>query len=216
MRTWLVALVVASALTGCTSGAKSVLDTLVYAVRPNANVETTTLTPQLEYLRAVADGQTAFLALGYRESDGTEVYYSGSAEALHLRYGRVVRFTSSQKRIEVFFNSEATTSAWTAMKPGDTLIYERTVDQRPEYTFSQVQSVALTRLNNPPTTVNSVKINRQALVWFEERAKSDKGDLRSIFAVDIQSSAPSVVYSEQCLVKDFCLTLQRWSSSGAS
>lgn len=214
VRVWLV-LVAVSMLAACTSGSLSVLETLAYAVRPDARVDSASLNPQFEYLRTSADGRVAFLTLGYQESDGTQVYYSGSAEALHLRNGQVVRFTSAQKRIEASFDPQTTISAWAVMSPGDTLTYKRIVDQRPEYEFSQIQSVALTRLSNPPTAANLLKLDRQRLAWFEERIKSDRGELRSLFALDGEQSTPMVVYSEQCLVEGFCLTLQRWSASGA-
>lgn len=214
MRTWIL-LVAAAMLAGCTSGSRSILETLAYAARPDAHVESFALNPQFEYLRTIIDGRVAILALGYREIDSTLVYYSGLAETLHLRNGRVVQFTSSQKRIEIHSNPEVITSEWMTMNHGDTLTYKRIVDQRPGYVFSQDQSVVLTRLSSPPAAIRLVKLNRQALAWFEERIKLGTSEMRSIFAVDSQSQVPTVVYSEQCLTEGLCLTLQRWSASGA-
>lgn len=204
----------AAMLVGCTSGSRSVLETLAYAARPDARVESASLNPNFEYLRTVTEGRVAILALGYLEADATEVFYSGFAETLHIRHGRIVRFTSAKKRIDALYDSETSPSALITMRPGETVIYQRLIDQRPEYAFSQSQSVKLTRLKDPPRVANLVKLDRRSLVWFEERIRLDKGDLRSIFAVD-EKSVPTVVYSEQCLVEGFCLTLQRWSASGA-
>lgn len=204
----------AAMLAGCTSGARSVLETLAYAARPDARVESAPLNANFEYLRTIAEGRVAMLALGYVEADATAVFYSGSAETLHIRHGRIVRFTSAKKRIDALYNPETSPSALITMRPGETVIYQRLIDQRPEYAFSQSQSVKLTRLKAPPLVANLVKLDRRSLVWFEERVRLDKGELRSIFAVD-EKSVPTVVYSEQCIVKDFCLTLQRWSASGA-
>jgi hypothetical protein len=63
------------------------------------------------------------------------------------------------------------------------------------------------------------------LTWFEERIQpADRAGLLrresgadalppAKYAVEIAGDKETVVYSEQCLAKDFCFTWQRWSAA---
>lgn len=202
-------------LQGCSSGMRAIGDTLVYAVSPQKRVDAAALNPKFEYLRLESNGHVAMLALGYREADGTEVYYSGAAETLHIRNGRVIRFTSHFRSFEVHYASVVDSTLWMFDNRSQSIVYDRHIDEQPHHRFSQPQRVTFSRAIAAPEKTNLRGIDPKTLNWFQERIRPGDGDgFPSVYAVNARGPIPMVVYSEQCMTAQFCITLQRWSASG--
>ena len=206
------------ALTGCQSGqGHPALDMLkiafVGAPQPDGNH----LDPRFSYLRVTAGKQVAFLALGYVDphpQGDIEVYYSAKREVLRLQQGRLVGATG-------------TFTEWRQVRMVDVppwndvltqqraMVWTRVRDVMPGYRFNIEDRLALQAIA-PPGQSSMVGANPPNLRWFEERRIAADGDASADggrparYALEVSSGSVNVVYGEQCLSADLCVTWQRW------
>jgi hypothetical protein len=171
-----------------------------------------TFNPNYRYLRVTTGAQTVFMALGYidqRPEGAVEVWYSGSGEVLRLLDGRLVGTSglSTDWRAVRFSNLPA----W----PGDTgaKTYVRERDMMPGYRFGIRDEVVLAPTAAP---AQSTLAGRPAasLRWYEERSTSRPASASlppARFGVLTTGGAPRVVYSEQCISNDLCMSFEQWT-----
>ena len=157
--------------------------------------------PQYSYLRTVLNGTVIYLVLGYVDphpEGAVEVWYSGAGEIVKLRDGHMVG---------------------TAGLPVDWLdvrvvgnVRER--DLMPGYRFGVRDQVTRVPVAAPAPGQTTLKgVPPSSLRWYEERSTSTHADgalPTARFAVSTGPGVPVVVYSEQCVTPDICLSFERW------
>ena len=165
--------------------------------------------------RVVRDGRLALLARGSidkKNGRDTEVFFSARSEVLKLTGGRIEEFSGEQRHI-LIQPPGAGYPAWSLDTPTE---YSVEIDARPSYRFSIQQRRVLRPLLQPPKKTNLKEIDPASLKWFEELPLDHStAHERSLFGVRFEAGEPQVVYSEQCIASDLCLTLQRWRASGS-
>ena len=177
-----------------------------------------TFRPEFSYLRANFEGRTVFLVLGYVDAhpEGpTEVWYSASGEAVRLRHGRLVGtagLTIDWRAVRLF-NTPAWPSATAAERA--TARFQRERDLMPGYR-SGIRDEIEQRPIEPPA--DSLLAGRPAssLRWIEERSSTRPASASlppARFGLAPIGDRLEVVYSEQCLSRDLCLSFERWNPS---
>jgi hypothetical protein len=172
--------------------------------------------PEFSYLRASFEGRTVFLVLGYVDPhpDGpTEVWYSASGEAVRLRHGRIVStagLTTDWRAVRL-----SNVPEWTrAAKGGQpALRFERERDLMPGYRAGIRDEVEQRPIDPPGDTMLAGR-PAASLRWFEERSSTHPGSASlppARFGLAPVGDRLEVVYSEQCLSRDLCLSFERWN-----
>jgi hypothetical protein len=173
-----------------------------------------TFNPNYRYLRVTTGAQTVFMVLGYidqRPEGAVEVWYSGSGEVLRLLDGRLVGTSGlSTDWREVRFSK---LPAWSGDAAAKTYVRER--DMMPGYRFGIRDEVVLAPIAAP---AQSALAGRPAasLRWYEERSTSRPASASlptARFGVLQAEGAPRVVYSEQCISNDLCMSFEQWTPS---
>ena len=215
-----ISLLLVAALAGCASSTNAVIDSLRFSFKGHPDVTAIQLNPEFRYLRVTTSGRTALLVLGYvenRPQSPVEVWYSAEREVLRLQNGRVagtVGLTTEWRR--VVFPALPT---WTALgKIGGQTQWRRTRDVMPGYRFGMTDLLSLESI--PPPKSNELKgVDPSSLSWFEERMVGQEGvhamePLLPVarYAVEFDDGRETVVYGEQCLTPELCLTWPRWPS----
>jgi len=212
----LVALVLALALGGCTSGATAIVRTFSEVISGGDAAANAPINPSLRYLRAVLDGRTALLVLGYVDADARgpiEVWYSAEREVLRLQNGRLVGaagLTTEWRNVEV-----PELPAWAAMthaaRAGAPLGWTRVRDVMPGYRFG-LRDALLLRETQPPARHGLLGVDPARLTWFEEAVEAGSAESLPLarYAVDFSGGREVVVYGEQCIAPTLCFSWQRW------
>jgi hypothetical protein len=227
LRRLLTAVSVLATFTGCTPGMNAAVVSVQQLMKGAPSADDYKLDPQFAYLRVTRGRQVGLMWLGSMEQnrDGPiEVYYSSSGEVLRLQQGRIVGavgLTTEWRAVE-FVDAPRWSIAARSEAP---VRYVRLRDVMPGYRAGVRDELAVTPLKAPPA-VRLVGIEPRKLVWFEERLLSDRwsrfaGPAASAYeslppsryGVALQGDAEVVVYAEQCLAPDLCLTWQRWSQA---
>ena len=159
------------------------------------------------------------LVLGYVDPDpfgSVEVWYSADLETIRLQNGRLV-------------SSVGTKPSWSGVRleptppPWPDIVslpaqYIRHRDEMPGYRFSIKEQLAVNAWHGlPPIPLSDTLplAKARGYQWFRESAKPLAGRSGvelpdSWFALGDYNGESKIVYSQQCLAPDFCLTLQRW------
>ena len=161
----------------------------------------------IEYLKRRLDGRQAAMALGYRETDGrnvNEYWYSGQREMLYLQNGRIHGALGMTHEVR---DQLQPAPDWGLLQQRQgPYVWQRTMDVQPGYRYGVTESVVTQRFNASKAQMAQLA---EPAEWFEDLVTSKTQDgrpwtYRQIFAlVNLR-----VVYSEQCLAPDLCLTLQ--------
>lgn len=220
-------LLVASVLTACSSGTNALVDTARHIIGSGVDVSNVRLNPDIRYLRVSVSGRVALLALGYVEPHPLgpiEVWYSAEREVIRLQNGRLVGAVGLTTEWRAVSLPEF--PRWSELaKRTRGFQWVRTRDLMPGYRFGIKDSLSL----RPITALRRTEllgVDPESLAWFEESVELDLGarffsvfetslasDLAlppARYAVDLRSGAEVVLYGEQCISKDLCLTWQRW------
>lgn len=194
-------------LCACTAGTSAISESLRLLVPRDAEADRAVLRPGWRYLRVGIDGRVALLVLGYTEPHAggeTEVWYSAKGEVLKTRRGRIVAtagLTTDWREVRL-----PALPRWSAV--GATPIrYQRERDEMPGYRAGIRETLALRAIAAPGRGAPR-QIDAARLRWYEERDDNDGAAQRSLYAVHIAGDAETVLYSEQCLTRNLCLTLQ--------
>ena len=171
------------------------------------------LNPSLSYLRLQTGGREIFMALGYVDQtpDGpVEVWYSGEADVLRLRDGRVIGATM-KRGVNWLAVSFSSLPSWDAVV-GESW-FDRVRDESPGYRYGIAEKLRIRPIAAPADS-QLKNIPPASLSWFEESVQGDTGLPSARYAVKSDSAAPHrVIYAEQCLSSEYCFSWQVWPSS---
>jgi hypothetical protein len=230
IRWWSAVAAVAAllALNGCSTGTNAMVTSLQRAVLPAPSVDAFPLDPTFRYIRTTHGGHVGFAWLGHIEQtpEGpVEVYYSSSGEVLRINAGRIVGasgFKTEWRRVSVPQPSWAAIAGGGAPTP-----LTRVRDVMPGYRFG-VQDDLVVRVIPAPAKSALRGVPAESLTWFTEHiASSSANSIRRTvlgssasdtwlpparYAVNLTGGSEQVIYGEQCLSADLCLTWQRWSA----
>jgi hypothetical protein len=203
---------------GCSSGSSAMLDAarLVYkgppaTAQPNFN-------PAYRYLRTRIGNRIIFMVLGYidqRAEGPVEVWYSGNGEVVRLLNGQLVGTTGlSIDWLNVRLTGLPAWPIAGAVSAGGAShqSYTRQRDLMPGYRFGIRDEIVRISVP-PPKNTFLVGTDSASLQWYEERSESRPATASlptARFGVSSASGIPQVVYSEQCLSSDLCMSFQQW------
>lgn len=193
----------------------------------SAKVDGAALNPAIRYLRVTVNHEPALLALGFVDTDAqgrpVEVWYSADREVLRLQDGRLagVLGTAVEWRRVVL---PASLPPWAASAGGPAFLRIR--DEMPGYRVGLRERI--TRQAIPPQQGTQLRqLAPEALQWVEERASlvtedgqpagpAEAASPVARYAIAPGAGAPQVVYAEQCLSAEICLTWQPWPPRGVN
>lgn len=169
---------------------------------------TTSLNPNVRYLRVQINGRVVLLVLGYVDTHPLgpiEVWYSAKGEVLRLQNGHLAGLTGAA--VEWRDSRLSNMPVWpTANSLPST--YTRSRDVMPGYRFGVVDQLSL-RAVTAPARSNLVAVAATQLRWFEELEVH--GALPpSRFALLKNLGQDVAVYGEQCISAAVCLSWQQW------
>lgn len=209
-------------LTGCQSTTGNpALQTLQAAIWGAEAPLSSALNPAFQYLRVTIGRNVAFIALGYVEphpQGAVEVWYSSKREALRLQNGRLAGVAGTVTEWRQVRMPEL--PAWRDLaRLGKPYVWTRMRDVMPGYRYNVADRLQLTVIG-PPAGSALVGIAPATLTWFEEsRLQSpDAGDALNHlpparYAVEFTGNVGGrVVYAEQCISTELCITWQRWQA----
>ncbi len=207
-------------LTGCASYLGAIAQTASDAVKPSQGGDSARLSPLYQYLRVTLQGRVVFVALGNIDQhvDGpVEVYYSSGREVVRLQNGHLVG--AAGVLTEWRNVSIASAPSWIASRSGQPITWQRVRDVMPGYRFGIPDNLVRSKI--PPPPQNALQdIRPETLEWFEERhiyppaSRSSPVNEKlppAKYAVAYANGKATVVYAEQCLAPDLCLSWQRWT-----
>ncbi len=197
-------------LTAC--GHTPVSLTLFEVVGAGKSIDKITLNPNLSYLRVTVGGDRAVLmVLGYLETspNGTiETWYSSEGEVLKLQNGRVV--ATKGLAVDWVATKYSSLHAWPDMVRRMSAEFGRQTDQMPGYRFGIDETISIASVRAPNNS-NLVGVSADSLRWYEETVRGTSHGLPSArYGLRLTPSGPVVVYGEQCLSNDFCISWQPW------
>ena len=199
------------------------LDTVKSLLTSSTADNDTRLNPEYEHLRITLSGRSAFVTLGDidKHPDGDlNVYYGGGGLVIRLRNGRLagVNGLLTDWRNVVMHNAPA----WALAAKAGQVEWRRTRDVMPGYQYGIDERLILTHIT-PPKKNPLWQAGAEGLMWFEERiadsnASNNIGNANNAsklpparYAVTIANQQTTVVYGEQCIAPDTCLTWQQWT-----
>jgi hypothetical protein len=219
------ALIVPALLGACTTGMGAAVESIRQVVRPSA-APVTPLDPKFNYVRVTRGSHVALLWRGSTEQGANglvEVYYSSSGEVIRILDGRIVGALGLQTEWRKVTLSPPQWRA--AAEAPNGVPFERMRDVMPGYRSGVREDMTVQPIAAPRRTALR-GIDAAALSWFEEHSRtaaaasarwSSDATTRPLpparYAVDFSTTPEQVVYTEQCLAPDLCLTFQRWSAA---
>jgi len=208
---------------GCSSGSSAMLDAarILYRGQP-ASQNSPNFNPNFAYLRAQIANRTIYMVLGYidQHPEGqVEVWYSGSGEVIRLLNGRLVGSTglSTDWRATRFSRWPAWPDAFApSSQDAAPQRYVRERDLMPGYRFGIRDEIIRAPIPAPANSAIA-GVDAQSLSWYEERSVTRPSSASLPVARFGLSKKPgaarTVVYSEQCISNDLCMSFERWTPS---
>jgi hypothetical protein len=201
-------------LAGCQSGPDPTVE-MIRAAFFSAQPTGAGLNPRISYLRVTGRQRVVFFALGYVDphpQGAIEVWYSAERETLRLQNGRVIGISGTltewrQVRLPVL-------PSWAELLARNgTFQWERTRDVMPGYRFNLLDQLQLQPVPAPGKSA-LVGVDAQALRWFEDRMTATAPGAEPLpparYGLQMVQGEATVLYGEQCISPDFCITWQRW------
>ena len=192
-------------LTACKS-----TDPSWYALQSLLSKTEPKLNPSFEYITVELDGRTSRLVLGYREfvqGKPLEHWYSGAGEMLEMFDGRVHKALGMTLEIR---GNKGRPPAWESFNDTrQTQVWTREIDIMPGYRYGVEEEITTVKLSKDNLPVQKTKYPKDA-IWFQDRVitkdiQGKKQQFQQLFAV----LNNRVIYSEQCLHKNMCMSFQR-------
>jgi len=222
-------LLILSLLVGCNT-INPVWDTFKVATGIGEN-NGARLKPGVEYLKVQVNGRQVMMALGYRtfpkpsqpatsNSDTSmkstqlyskdqfihEFWYSSNKETLELVDGRiesVMGMTSEWRQ------SSSPPQGWESILRNSPVYWTRTRDLMPGYRFGFKDEIQTRVIVAPTKTQDSTLPPNLDAVWFEDLVNSkDKNNSSWSYKQIFAYVNGKIVYSEQCIASDLCLSLK--------
>ncbi|WP_395348664.1 YjbF family lipoprotein [Variovorax sp. UC122_21] len=174
--------------------------------------------PNFAYLRADISGRTLYMVLGYldqRPEGAVEVWYSGGGEVIRLLNGRLIGTTglsTDWRAVRI-----ANWPAWptTASNAGSAPVqrYERERDVMPGYRFGINDEI--TRISIPAPSDSAIAGTDRSRCSGMRSAASRVRRARLFLPPDSgisnKTGTPVVIYSEQCISNNLCMSFERWT-----
>lgn len=197
-------------LTAC--GHTPVSLTLFEVVGAGKSIDRITLNSNLSYLRVTVGGdRSVLMVLGYLEptpNGPIETWYSSEGEVLKLQNGRVV--ATKGLAVDWVRTRYSSLHAWPDMVRRMSSEFGRQTDQMPGYRFGIVETISIASVRAPNNS-NLVGVSGDNLLWYEETVRGTSHGLPSArFGLKLTPGGPVVLYGEQCLSNDFCISWQPW------
>jgi hypothetical protein len=206
----------AASLVGCGDTGTSMLRTARYVLPEFSDADSAPINPELRYLRVTIGGRVLRLALGYYDPDvrgSIEVWYSSAGEVVKLLNGRLVGVIGAPWEWHRVVLPTALPTWSDIGNSREGVRWERVRDAMPGYRYG-IREVLAVRRVSPPFFTRLRDLDANKLLWFEERIDSAQLEEDTLsparYAVEVRGTEEIVVYGEQCIVRDFCITWQRW------
>jgi len=177
------------------------------------------LNPTYRHLKVSLSGRNAFVTLGDidKHPDGPiEVYYGGGGLVLRLQHGRLYGINGLSTEWRNVLIKDA--PSWAVAAQKQQAEWLRIRDVMPGYRYGMREKIRLIAVPAPRSSPLEGSLPG-ALAWFEERVtESDLGSVRdhlppARYAVSFANNQETVVYGEQCLEPELCLSWQLWTVS---
>jgi len=189
------------------------------------------LTPGIEYLQVKVNGHQVMMALGYRTFPrsnkgvasgisqpelNTQIYskdqftheywYSSQKEMLELVDGRIY---SAMGMTTEWRKSNNPPPNWDSILRDQVTFWTRSRDLMPGYRYGFTDEIQ-TRLISAPTHLKDASLDTlNNATWFEDSINSkDKQNLAWSYKQLFARVSGKIVYSEQCIASDLCLSLK--------
>lgn len=156
-----------------------------------------------EYLEVEWQGRKAAMALGYRETKGTQVnehWYSGQGEMIKLVNGRVVQVLGMTKEVRQVLGVPPVWADLLAHRLP--VAWSQTKEVMPLYRYG-LQEYFLSQQITPTALDKAIGSEATAWVVEEVRSKSENG-MPWIYQQKFALLGDKVIYSEQCVAPEMC------------
>jgi hypothetical protein len=186
-----------------------------------ADIATVQLNPQYQYKRVWLNGREGLISLSYVEpqSDGKTqtVWYSPDGYVFRFIEGRLTGLAFKERAWYGRYSNAPSMLIQDSAKAA-LQAYNRRADEMPGYLFSAEVSLQLHSLPSAPPG-NRLTGAAERYVWFEERVTIHSGKLIASsttqvaptwYAVTYRTTPAKVVFGQQCLQADLCLSWQDW------
>ncbi len=215
-----ITLLIAYALSGCTTASQATFETIRLVW--DGDYDTAKVTPQnptYRYLKVTTGGRTAYLVLGYLETSGphepVEVWYSAKGEVIKTQSGRVVGTVGLEADWRAVILHGLPNWGEVAVGQGP-WFYQRTKDFMPGYRMNETEALRLVPAA-ASQAVTALSASAQPLAkhrnlrWFQElTSETSANSPAAWYALNDQAQ---VVLTHQCLSTHLCLTLEPWAPS---
>lgn len=196
---------------GCAPGTSALIDTVQSIARRDAGAPAPRLDPKFRYLRVTTQGGgVAFLALGYIDDTPQgrqEIWYSAERQVLRLQNGRLAGLTGVAT--EWHGVSLPRLPSWQELvREPAPYRWSRTRDVMPGYRYGLRDALEVRQIA-PPSRSRLVGIDAGHFTWFEETSATLPP---ARYAVRMDDGSGTVVYAEQCLAPELCVSWQRWNA----
>lgn len=201
-------------LSACTNSPLRTLQEILSAGKEK-QVERIPLDPRYRYLRVTINGKrSTVLILGYVDRDAAgdiETWYSmdGGATTLRLQNGRFIGGSGWPVTVPAWTHVRFSAQPDWNINAATTFMRQR--DVMPAYDYGRTDTLTVQPIDTPKKT----HLHGEAAPdwrWFEETSSGHDALPASHYAVETNAGIATVVYGEQCLTQDFCLSWERWPS----
>lgn len=197
---------------GCAPSTIAVIDTVQSVARRDTGAAALSLDPRFRYLRVTTQGgRVSFLALGYVDNTPQgplEVWYSAERQVLRLQNGRLAGATGVAT--EWHGVSLPPLPSWRELgREPAPYRWSRTRDMMPGYRYGLRDTLEVRQIG-PPSRSQLVGLDALHFTWFEETSATLPP---ARYAVQIDEGSGTVVYAEQCLAPELCVSWQRWKAA---
>jgi hypothetical protein len=185
------------------------------------NIATVPLNSQYQYKRVWLNGREGLISLSYVEPlpDGKSqtVWYSPDGYVFRFIDGRLTGLTFKERAWYGRYINAPTLLIQTS-KNSVSPVYNRRADEMPSYLFGSEVSLQLQPLPAAPQGHRLIG-TAERYTWLEERVTGHGDKLTSgstvrvepaWYAVSYRTTPAKVVFGQQCLQPDLCLSWQDW------
>lgn len=196
-----------SVLAGCAPTQQAAWDTTWHFVTRGGSDLSRPPRDDYRYLRVTSNGRPLLMVLASVEADAkgrpVEVWVGGGREVLRLQAGRLVSLIGGPvawSRVVL----PQTLPRWP--DPGQRVRYRRERDELDGYLTGLAEEIDVREIP-PPIQHALVAPRDQSLRWFEESVLEPAAPTPATARYAV-ANGDSIVYGEQCLSADLCLTWQ--------
>ncbi len=213
-------------LIGCAGAPQSNVGVLgrIWQQLAQADISTITLNPGYQYKRVWLNGRQALITLSYVEPQkngkNQTVWYSPDGYVFRFIDGRLTGLAYKERAW--YGRYTYTPEVWAqTVSSSPAPAYSRRTDEVPGNIFGTEFRLQLQPLQSPPRGHRMMGL-AEKFTWFEERTmgREDVSVMSSLaehggagpawYAVSYRTSPAKVIFGQQCLRSDLCLSWQDW------